>query len=192
MERVKYHLKDILAEIAPDPALVLSYQARRKDDVMYVTADAVIHNGFDPVRAMQICEESAIASKMNEALNGVPSTRRLIQLPLTGENRERALAMMEREFNWLKEGLAPCRAAFGDLVTYGPADVPVWLDIRGIGKHAAQAVQKAVQLAMQQIAAEEQIVANAAFSRTSYLMRTSSGTGFRWKNPSANWVRSAT
>ena len=43
-----------------------------------------------------------------------------------------------------------------------------------------------------QIAAEAQIVANASFSRTSYLMRTSAGTGFRWQNPSANWVRSGT
>ncbi len=42
-----------------------------------------------------------------------------------------------------------------------------------------------------QIAAEWQIAANA-FSRTSYLMRTLSGIGFRWQNPSANWVRSGT
>lgn len=43
----------------------------------------------------------------------------------------------------------------------------------------------------QQIAAEWQIAANA-FSRTSYLMRSGSGIGFRWQNPTANWVRSGT
>ncbi len=42
----------------------------------------------------------------------------------------------------------------------------------------------------QQIAAEWQIAVNA-FSRTSYLMRSGS-TGFRWQNPTANWVRSGT
>jgi hypothetical protein len=41
-----------------------------------------------------------------------------------------------------------------------------------------------------QIAAEWKIAANA-FSRGSYLMR-SGGMGFRWQNPSANWVRSGT
>ncbi|HEX6096607.1 MAG TPA: M57 family metalloprotease [Thermoanaerobaculia bacterium] len=40
-----------------------------------------------------------------------------------------------------------------------------------------------------QIEAEWQIEANAV-SRTSYLMRSSGGVGFRWQNPSANWVRS--
>jgi Ig-like domain CHU_C associated/Dual-action HEIGH metallo-peptidase len=40
----------------------------------------------------------------------------------------------------------------------------------------------------QQIAAEWQIEANA-FNRTSYLMRAGSGIGFRWQNPTANWVR---
>jgi hypothetical protein len=43
----------------------------------------------------------------------------------------------------------------------------------------------------QQIAAEWQIAVNA-FSRTSYLMRSGSGIGFRWQNPAANWVRSGT
>jgi hypothetical protein len=41
-----------------------------------------------------------------------------------------------------------------------------------------------------QIAAEWQIAVNA-FSRGSYLMRVS-GVGFRWQNPTANWVRSGT
>ena len=42
-----------------------------------------------------------------------------------------------------------------------------------------------------QIRAEWEISVNA-FNRTSYLMRTGAGVGFRWQNPVANWVRSGT